>query len=42
MAEAIGYDPERGQALLIGNRVTVIGKNDPAPSMASTLEAFRY
>ncbi len=29
MAGAIGYDPERGQALLIGNRVTVIGKMTP-------------
>jgi hypothetical protein len=41
MGEPIGYVPEPGRAGPIGNRVTVIGTNDPAPSMASTLEAFR-
>ena len=36
----IGYAP--GPELLqpIGSRVTVIGTDDPAPSMASDLEAF--
>ncbi len=38
--ESIGYAP--GPELLrpIGSRVTVIGTDDPAPSMASDLEAF--
>ena len=37
---SIGYAPGRGQAAPIGSRLTVIGTDDPAPSMASDLEAF--
>ena len=36
-----GCVSEPGQAGPMGDRVTVIGMSDPAPSMASTLEAFR-
>ena len=39
-ARAIGYAPGLGRAEPIVSRVTVIGKSDPAPSMASSLEAF--
>ncbi len=37
----VGYVPEPARGRPIGNRVTDTGTNDPAPSMASTLEAFR-
>lgn len=36
-----GCVSEPGRAGPMGDRVTVIGMSDPAPSMASTLEAFR-
>ena len=35
-----GYAPGPGRTQPIGSRVTVIGTDDPAPSMASDLEAF--
>ena len=37
---SIGYAPGLGRTQPIGSRVTVIGTDDPAPSMASDLEAF--
>ena len=37
---SIGYAPGLGRTGPIGSRVTVIGTDDPAPSMASDLEAF--
>ena len=38
--ESIGYAPGLGRTQPIGSRVTIIGTDDPAPSMASDLEAF--
>lgn len=37
---SIGYAPGLELLQPIGSRVTVIGTDDPAPSMASDLEAF--
>ncbi len=37
---SIGYALGLGRTQPIGSRVTVIGTDDPAPSMASDLEAF--
>jgi hypothetical protein len=37
---SIGYAPGLGKTQPIRSRVTVIGTKDPAPSMASDLEAF--
>lgn len=37
---SIGYAPGLGKTQPIVSRVTVIGTDDPAPSMASDLEAF--
>ena len=37
---SIGYAPGPGKTQPIGSRVTFIGTDDPAPSMASDLEAF--
>jgi hypothetical protein len=37
---SIGYAPGLGGPQPIGSRVTIIGTEDPAPSMASDLEAF--
>ncbi len=37
---SIGYAPGLEKIQPIGSRVTVIGTDDPAPSMASDLEAF--
>ena len=37
---SIGYAPGLGRTQPIVSRVTVIGTDDPAPSMASDLEAF--
>ena len=36
----IGYAPGLARGQPIVSRVTVIGTDDPAPSMASDLEAF--
>ena len=38
--ESIGYAPGQGRTLPMLSRVTIIGTDDPAPSMASDLEAF--
>ena len=37
---SIGYAPGPGRTRPIRSRVTIIGTSDPAPSMASDLEAF--